>query len=98
MKAWGAIVTTTCSTDAVTMVSSLGADYVIDYKTQNVQQELMNMKGYERGALFSLPDKFLNFFHLNYETVRYTIYLDVNDFGELKIFLYKITRYTYLIS
>lgn len=46
MKAWGAIVTTTCSTDAVTMVSSLGADHVIDYKTQNVQQELMNMKGY----------------------------------------------------
>lgn len=45
MKAWGAIVTTTCSTDAVTMVSSLGADHVIDYKTQNVQQELMNMKG-----------------------------------------------------
>lgn len=47
MKAWGAIVTTTCSTDAVTMVSSLGADHVIDYKTQNVQQELMNMKGYD---------------------------------------------------
>lgn len=46
MKTWGAIVTTTCSTDAVTMVSSLGADHVIDYKTQNVQQELMNMKGY----------------------------------------------------
>lgn len=52
MKAWGAIVTTTCSTDAVTMVSSLGADHVIDYKTQNVQQELMNMKGYESGASF----------------------------------------------
>ncbi|XP_061171258.1 reticulon-4-interacting protein 1 homolog, mitochondrial-like [Saccostrea echinata] len=47
MKAWGAIVTTTCSTDAVPLVTSLGADHVIDYKTQNVQQELMSMKGYD---------------------------------------------------
>lgn len=47
MKAWGAIVTTTCSTDAVSLVTSLGADHVIDYKTQNVQQELMSMKGYD---------------------------------------------------
>lgn len=41
----------------------------------------------------SLPDKFMDFFHLNYENVRYTIYLDVNDhddFGDLKIFLYTI--------
>ncbi|XP_022340304.2 NAD(P)H oxidoreductase RTN4IP1, mitochondrial-like [Crassostrea virginica] len=47
MKAWGAIVTTTCSTDAVPLVTSLGADHVIDYKTQNVQQELLNRKGYD---------------------------------------------------
>lgn len=57
MKAWGAIVTTTCSTNAVTMVSSLGADHVIDYKTQNVQQELMNMKGYESCASFYLSSR-----------------------------------------
>ena len=40
MKAWGADVTTTCSTDAVELVKSLGADTVIDYRTTDVVKEL----------------------------------------------------------
>ena len=40
MKAWGADVTTTCSTDAVELVKSLGADTVIDYRTSDVVKEL----------------------------------------------------------
>ena len=40
MKAWGADVTTTCSTDAVELVKSLGADTVIDYRTTDVAKEL----------------------------------------------------------
>lgn len=35
-----------CFIDVVIMVFFFGVDYVIDYKIQNVQQELMNMKGY----------------------------------------------------
>ena len=38
--------TTTCSTDAVGLVISLGADVVIDYKTMDVQAELNKIKGY----------------------------------------------------
>lgn len=45
MKAWGAHVTTSCSTDAVPLVESLGADVVIDYKTQNLKDELKNTEG-----------------------------------------------------
>jgi NADPH:quinone reductase-like Zn-dependent oxidoreductase len=37
----------TCSTDAVELVTSLGADVAIDYKTQNIQEELSNMEKYD---------------------------------------------------
>lgn len=47
MKAWGAHVTTSCSTDAVPLVESLGADVVIDYKTQNLKDELQNTEGFD---------------------------------------------------
>ncbi|KAK3597300.1 hypothetical protein CHS0354_010931 [Potamilus streckersoni] len=47
MKTWGAEVTTTCSTDAVGLVQSLGADVVIDYKTQDVQSELQRISGFD---------------------------------------------------
>ena len=47
MKAWGADVVATCSTDAVELVTSLGADVAIDYKTQNIQEELSNMEKYD---------------------------------------------------
>ena len=40
MKSWGADVTTTCSTDAVDLVKSVGADTVIDYKTSDAIKEL----------------------------------------------------------
>lgn len=36
LKAWGANVTATCATDAVDLVKLLGADTVLDYKTENV--------------------------------------------------------------
>ncbi|XP_041352082.1 reticulon-4-interacting protein 1, mitochondrial-like isoform X2 [Gigantopelta aegis] len=47
LKTWGADVTTTCSTDAVNFVRELGASVVIDYKTQNVFDELNNLKGFD---------------------------------------------------
>lgn len=47
MKAWGAHVTTTCSTDAIQLVTSLGADVAVDYKTQNVQKELASMEKFD---------------------------------------------------
>ena len=43
LKAWGGYVVTTCSTDAVPLVQSVGADEVIDYKTQNITEVLRNM-------------------------------------------------------
>lgn len=46
MKAWGAEVTVTCGTDAVDLVTSLGADVVIDYKSQNMWEELRRIEGY----------------------------------------------------
>ncbi|XP_013403346.1 reticulon-4-interacting protein 1 homolog, mitochondrial isoform X2 [Lingula anatina] len=47
LKAWGAEVTTTCSTDAVPLLLSLGADNVIDYNTQNVTEELTRLSGFD---------------------------------------------------
>ncbi|XP_076308647.1 NAD(P)H oxidoreductase RTN4IP1, mitochondrial-like [Tachypleus tridentatus] len=43
----GAHVTTTCSTEAVHLVTQLGADEVIDYSTQNVMEELKTLKGFD---------------------------------------------------
>ncbi|XP_067674421.1 reticulon-4-interacting protein 1 homolog, mitochondrial-like [Haliotis asinina] len=47
LSAWGADVTTTCSTDAVEFVTSLGANTVIDYKTQDVQEELQKLDKFD---------------------------------------------------
>ncbi|PVD29149.1 hypothetical protein C0Q70_11746 [Pomacea canaliculata] len=47
LKAWDAHVTATCSTDAVEFVKNLGADVVIDYKTQNARKELSRLKPYD---------------------------------------------------
>ena len=41
-KAWGMHVTTTCSTDAVELAVSLGADEVVDYTQTNVWSELQH--------------------------------------------------------
>ncbi|XP_072034513.1 reticulon-4-interacting protein 1 homolog, mitochondrial-like [Amphiura filiformis] len=40
LKAWGAEVTTTCSSDAKQLVMDLGANHAVDYKTKNVKREL----------------------------------------------------------
>lgn len=47
MKAWGADVTATCSTDAVEMVQNLGADSVLGYQDPDFKRQLREMKGYE---------------------------------------------------
>ena len=47
MKAWGATVITSCSTDAIPLVESLGADGVIDYKTENIRNELKYAEGFD---------------------------------------------------
>ncbi|XP_046365433.2 reticulon-4-interacting protein 1 homolog, mitochondrial-like [Haliotis rufescens] len=47
LSSWGADVTTTCSTDAVEFVTSLGANTVIDYKTQDVQAELQKLDKFD---------------------------------------------------
>lgn len=40
MKEWGAHVTTSCSTDAVESMKKLGADDVIDYKSEDVAKRI----------------------------------------------------------
>ncbi|XP_052811847.1 reticulon-4-interacting protein 1 homolog, mitochondrial-like [Mya arenaria] len=40
MKAWGAEVVTTVASDAMPLVKHLGADHVIDYRTQDIMEEL----------------------------------------------------------
>lgn len=47
LRAWGADVTSTCSTDAVEMVKSLGANQVIDYKVQDIRSKAENIKGFD---------------------------------------------------
>ncbi|KAK3768156.1 hypothetical protein RRG08_010826 [Elysia crispata] len=46
-KAWGMHVTTTCSTDAVELAVSLGADEVVDYTQTNVWSELQHKEKFE---------------------------------------------------
>ncbi|XP_030055034.1 NAD(P)H oxidoreductase RTN4IP1, mitochondrial [Microcaecilia unicolor] len=40
LKAWGAHVTAVCSQDSSALVRSLGADHVVDYKSENVEEQL----------------------------------------------------------
>ncbi|EDO33855.1 predicted protein [Nematostella vectensis] len=47
LKAWGATVITTCSTDAIDLVTSLGADHAIDYITTDEEAELRKLGGYD---------------------------------------------------
>ncbi|KXJ09509.1 Reticulon-4-interacting protein 1, mitochondrial [Exaiptasia diaphana] len=47
LKAWGAHVTTTCSTGAIDLVKSLGADHIVDYKINDVEQELRELPGFD---------------------------------------------------
>lgn len=45
LKAWGAYVASTCSSDAVDLVAGLGADLVVDYSTVNAKEELKTSGG-----------------------------------------------------
>ncbi|XP_070549316.1 reticulon-4-interacting protein 1 homolog, mitochondrial-like isoform X1 [Ptychodera flava] len=47
VKAWGGHVTTTCATDGVSLVTSLGADEVIDYKTENYETKLAGQSKFD---------------------------------------------------
>jgi len=46
LKAWGAHVTTTCSSDAVEKVLELGADIALDYTEHDVMHELQRLHRY----------------------------------------------------
>ncbi|XP_035204880.1 reticulon-4-interacting protein 1, mitochondrial-like [Stegodyphus dumicola] len=41
LKAWGADVTVTCSTDAVEMLQNLGADNILDYQSEDFRTNLL---------------------------------------------------------
>ncbi|XP_043920863.1 reticulon-4-interacting protein 1, mitochondrial [Protopterus annectens] len=43
LKSWGAHVTAVCSGNAAEMVMGLGADCVVDYKSENVEQQLKKL-------------------------------------------------------
>ena len=45
LKAWGAYVASTCSSDAVELVAGLGADLVVDYTAVNAKEELQTTGG-----------------------------------------------------
>lgn len=47
LKAWGAHVTTTCSSDAVDKVLKLGADIALDYTKHNVMHELQRLHRFD---------------------------------------------------
>ncbi|XP_030637572.1 reticulon-4-interacting protein 1 homolog, mitochondrial-like [Chanos chanos] len=47
LKAWGAHVTATCSTDAETLVRSLGADDVVDYRTGDSERQLQSREKFD---------------------------------------------------
>lgn len=47
LKAWGAFVTTTCATDAVELVTGLGADHVIDYSAADMKEQLESLGSFD---------------------------------------------------
>lgn len=47
LKAWGAEVTVTAATDAVELVTQLGADHVVDYTMPDWQNQLQDMEGFD---------------------------------------------------
>ncbi|XP_067137721.1 reticulon-4-interacting protein 1 homolog, mitochondrial-like [Centruroides vittatus] len=47
LKAWNAEVTVTCSTDAVEMLENLGADCVLDYRSQDIKTHLSQTDGFD---------------------------------------------------
>eukprot|EP00118_Oscarella_pearsei_P005935 m.27237 g.27237 ORF g.27237 m.27237 type:complete len:280 (+) comp29868_c0_seq1:344-1183(+) len=47
IKAWGGHVTTTCSSSAASLVQDLGADVVVDYAKDNVQNTLQSLAEYD---------------------------------------------------
>lgn len=47
LKAWGAEVTVICSKDAVEMLQNFGADYVLDYRSQDIKMELKQMDRFD---------------------------------------------------
>eukprot|EP00058_Branchiostoma_floridae_P013655 XP_002599143.1 hypothetical protein BRAFLDRAFT_59069 [Branchiostoma floridae] len=47
LKAWGAHVTTTCSRDAIPMMTSLGADDIVNYQAQDVMEQLKRVDKFD---------------------------------------------------
>lgn len=47
LKAWGAYVVSTCSSDAVELVAGLGADHVVDYTASNLEDELKTVGSFD---------------------------------------------------
>lgn len=85
MKAWGAHVTSSCSTDAVPLVQSLGADVVIDYKTQDIKSELKDSEGFDifldtMGA-DNCMDLLKTWSNAKYVTIKTPFLKDIDEHG-----------------
>ncbi len=68
MKHWGAHVTTSCSTDAVELAKRLGADEVIDYKSEDVTKRIQSES---RCLIFHLSIKPAFLVQSFFETLQY---------------------------
>lgn len=54
VKAWGGSVVTTCSSDAMALVKSLGADVAIDYNSSNAWADIEGEGKYVRFYHFAM--------------------------------------------
>ena len=54
IKAWGGSVVTTCSSDAMALVKSLGADVAIDYNSSNAWADIESEGKYVTNYPFAI--------------------------------------------
>ncbi|KAH3736424.1 reticulon-4-interacting protein 1 homolog, mitochondrial-like [Dreissena polymorpha] len=88
IKAWGGEVVATCSTDAVALVKHIGADHVIDYRTEDVLSRLGDIGKLDLildpvgGEAQEATMKFLRPYH-NYVTLVFPLLPNADKHGFL---------------